>query len=100
MRNGQTFFECTVYRFYFYILTIEVGQYRYIKFYLRLRYLYPEDRFFPYYLGYFRVLRETTHTISDSPRGPVSMECEIIRAFYLSITEISEITRLKSRSSG
>ena len=41
------------------------------------------------------VLRETTLTRSDSTGKPVSMEYEIVKV----VSEISEITRLKIRSS-
>ena len=43
--------------------------------------------------------RTTTLTITDSTGDPVSMESEIARVVSLSTTEISEITRLKIRSS-
>ena len=45
------------------------------------------------------VLQETTLTISVSTGELVSMETEIVRVVSLSSTEISEITRLKIRSS-
>ena len=41
-------------------------------------------------------LRETALTISISTGAPVSIKSAIVRVFSLSITEISEITRLKS----
>ena len=61
-----------------------------------------EDRFFfNRVISVFSVvLKETTLTISVSTCEPVSMESEIVRVFPLSTTEISEITRLKIRSSG
>ena len=40
------------------------------------------------------VLRETTHTISDSIETPV--ECEILGVVSLSTTEITEMTRFKT----
>ena len=46
------------------------------------------------------VLRETTLTISVSTVEPVSVESELIRGVSHSITEISELTRLKIKSSG
>ena len=46
------------------------------------------------------VLRETNLTIPVSTGEPVSLESEIVRVTSLSTTEISEITRLKIRSSG
>ena len=46
------------------------------------------------------VLRETTLTISDSTGETVAMESEIARAFQISTTEISQLTRLKIQSSG
>ena len=45
-------------------------------------------------------LRETTLTISDTTGKTVLVESEIMRVVSLSTTEISEITRLKIRSSG
>ena len=45
------------------------------------------------------MLRETTLTISDSTCKHVSMEPEIVRVVPVSTMEISEITRLKIRSS-
>ena len=46
------------------------------------------------------VLRETTLTFSVSTGEIVSMESQVVRVVSLSTTEISEITRLKIRSSG
>ena len=46
------------------------------------------------------LLRETTLTITVSTGEFVSMESEKVRVFFLSTTEISEITRLKIRFSG
>ena len=83
----------------------------YVSFVLR----YPEtkDRFLfvcLFFLGFFFfnlvisvisvVLRETTLSISVSTSEPVSMKSEIERVVSLSITEMSEITRLKIPSSG
>ena len=45
------------------------------------------------------VLREATLTMSVSTSEPVSMESEIVRVVSLYTMEISEITRLKTRSS-
>ena len=44
------------------------------------------------------VLRGSTLTFSDSTVEPVPMESEIMRVISLSTTEISEMTRLKTRS--
>ena len=67
-----------------------------------LRYPQPEDRVF--FLNRVIsvisiVLRETTLTTSDSSGELVLIESEIMRVVYLCTTEISEITRLKIRSS-
>ena len=62
--------------------------------------MYPGDRLFKSCISVISViLRETTLTISDWTGEPVSMESEIVRVVSLSTTEISEITRLKIRSS-
>ena len=46
------------------------------------------------------VLRETTLTVSVSTGEAVLMESEIVREVSLNTSEISEIIRLKIRSSG
>ena len=46
------------------------------------------------------VPRETTLKISDSTGEPVRMQSELLRVISLTTTKISEITRLKIRSSG
>ena len=52
------------------------------------------------YLGYFRcTVREATVTILVSTVEPISMISAIVRVVSLSPTEMSEITRLKIRSS-
>ena len=68
----------------------------------QLRYPKPEDRFFlSRVISVISVvLSETTLTMSVSAGEPVSMETEIVRVVPLSTTEISEMTRLKIRSSG
>ena len=54
----------------------------------------------PSFFFFFVVRRKTTLTISVSTSEPVCMVSEIVRMVSLSTTEISEITRLKIRSSG
>ena len=68
-----------------------------------LRYPDLEDRFFfsnRVISVISVVLRETSPIILDSTGEPVSIESDIVRVVSLSTTEIPEITRLKSRSSG
>ena len=61
-----------------------------------LRYPDPEVDFLNRVISVISVvLRETTLTSSDSTGKPVSMEYEIVKV----VSEISEITRLKIRSS-
>ena len=59
----------------------------------RVRYPDPEDRIFNHVISDISVvLRETTLTISDS------IESEIVRAVFLSTTEITEIIRFKKNN--
>ena len=70
---------------------------------ITLRYHYPEDRVFFFFNRVISVmsvlLRKSTLSISVSTGEPLSMESEIVRVVSLSTIKISEITRLKIRSS-
>ena len=58
----------------------------------------PEDRIFNFAISDISVvLRETTLTISDSIVTVSSVESEIVRMVYLSITKITEIKTKKKR---
>ena len=61
----------------------------------------PEDRIFNRAISDSSVVqRETTLAISDSIYTGSPVEIEIVRVVSLCTTELSEITRLKIRSSG
>ena len=65
-----------------------------------LRYSDPEDQFLDHFIFVISVvLREPTVTISDWTVEPVAMKSEILRVVSHVTTEISEIKRLKFRSS-
>ena len=65
---------------------------------LYLRYLGPEDLFF-LILDISIVLRDTTLTISNFIETGTLVEIEIVRGVSLRATEITAITRCKTRSS-